>query len=34
MGKKHYDGHCDKHYKALKRLFTVAEKGFLCWIGN
>lgn len=28
MGKKHYDGHCDKHYEALKRLFTAAEARF------
>lgn len=28
MGKKHYDGHCDKHYEALKRLFIAAEARF------
>lgn len=28
MGKKHYEGHGDKHYEALKRLFTTAEARF------
>lgn len=28
MSKKQYDGHCDKHYEALKRLLTAAEARF------